>query len=439
VPFNPCGRGVDIMEDTVDDQIRPFSDSDIVVTRRWYRVPWGTPLLGFPTAFMSAHYEPFPWLGRTVGEVYPPKIRHTRNVVPPGMTFDHVCGTPEQFARGAKFDPAFNSHPDEYWIPRCCGRVVPPGQGVMEIGGECGDKFHGFDPTEGGVELGGASGDVIHGFDPTEGGVELGGAAGESRSFTDPTAGGVELGGAAGDQEERFDPTEGGVELGGAAGESRSFTDPTEGGVELGGASGNTQEYIDPTEGGVELGGAAGESRSFTDPTEGGVELGGASGDVIHGYDPTEGGVELGGASGDVIHGFDPTEGGVELGGASGDVFTPGTVTPGSSCATAGVIVLSTTYGATTPAFPGMDWWHTTGLTPGAAYKVYTTGVGGFGGAIMSSNSGAACPPSNTVTFSPGPPCWGFTAPADTFVWFQFQSPFGAIAYTFHVEAGSCP
>jgi hypothetical protein len=115
---------VDFLQATGSDTIRPFRDSPLEVRRRWYPVPEGTPLLGVPSAFLSARYQAFPWFARNVGEVYPSRWVPVKNPTPPGLTFDHVCGTPDDFAIGQVFDATLDVDYDVYWIPTCCGRVT---------------------------------------------------------------------------------------------------------------------------------------------------------------------------------------------------------------------------------------------------------------------------------------------------------------------------
>lgn len=122
MPFDPCGRVVEFLRDTVEDTIRPFKDSSQEVRRVWYPVPWGTPMLGFPTAFTCANVEPFPWLQRNVGEVYPPAIKFKKKKTPAGLTFSRSCGTQEEFQIGTTYDP--NREPvvrNADGIPICCG------------------------------------------------------------------------------------------------------------------------------------------------------------------------------------------------------------------------------------------------------------------------------------------------------------------------------
>jgi len=155
--------------------------------------------------------------------------------------------------------------------------------------------------------------------------------------------------------------------------------------------------------------------------------------------DPAAGGVALGGRAGNEPAGTDPAAGGVALGGAAGDVYTPGGVTPGADCATAGACVLGVTYGATTPAFPGEDWWRVSGLTPGATYHVETTGVG-IPNAGLVGHYGASCAALSLLMLGhPAPNCYEFVAPAAAFVWFVFTPGLGGpSAYTWKLLAGAC-
>lgn len=87
----------------------------------WY--PTDLPFLDFPTVFNSKEWETnYPDL-RGLGEIRRDTAAR-KNWHPgiPGLTGDHVCGTPEQFLYG---DPDYTGPPIEYdadRIPLCCGR-----------------------------------------------------------------------------------------------------------------------------------------------------------------------------------------------------------------------------------------------------------------------------------------------------------------------------
>lgn len=119
---NPCGHLVDYLRESTVDFIRPFRDSDITVRRRWFRVSESAPPLGFPSAFLSSRWEPFPYLERNVGDVWPSAPEYRKAIPLEGFSYEHVCGTAEDFAYGPAFDPAANVVYDSDWIPECCGR-----------------------------------------------------------------------------------------------------------------------------------------------------------------------------------------------------------------------------------------------------------------------------------------------------------------------------
>lgn len=110
------------LEDSVTDWFKPFRDSDIMVKRRWYPVPDGTPLLPFPTVMNSIHYVFQKWEKSGPGEVWGEPVSFPRVGTPPGLTYDHICGTEEDFLLGAVFDPDADVEYDDEWIPLCCGR-----------------------------------------------------------------------------------------------------------------------------------------------------------------------------------------------------------------------------------------------------------------------------------------------------------------------------
>lgn len=122
--FNPCGFAVEYLRESIADHFLPFRDSPLVMKRKWFRVAEGTPFLPFPTAFYSGRWEPFVERPRAVGVTYPPDVEYLKPQTLTGFTLEHYCGTPEDFARGAVFDPSVNQQYDADWIPTCCERVA---------------------------------------------------------------------------------------------------------------------------------------------------------------------------------------------------------------------------------------------------------------------------------------------------------------------------
>lgn len=123
MPFNPCGFKVQYLRQEGMDVIRPFLDSDIEVTRRWYRAADDAPWLPFPSVFRSTRWEPFPYLRAGVGSVWPASWRFKRVGILQGFDYTHFCGAESDFQGGTLFDPARAVVYDDEWIPDCCGRL----------------------------------------------------------------------------------------------------------------------------------------------------------------------------------------------------------------------------------------------------------------------------------------------------------------------------
>jgi hypothetical protein len=123
VPLNPCGRVTDFARREYRTKVRFFKDSDQEVDVQVYRAAPGAPRLGFPSAFMSLDWLAEldePWethLGEVWGEPRPYSF-HGPLI---DVTYDHVCGTAEQFRDGVEFDPTRNVKYDDQGLPECCG------------------------------------------------------------------------------------------------------------------------------------------------------------------------------------------------------------------------------------------------------------------------------------------------------------------------------
>ena len=132
---------------------------------------------------------------------------------------------------------------------------------------------------------------------------------------------------------------------------------PLVGGGEGGGLVGDVLIGVDALVGGGEGGGLVGDLHyPLVDALVGGGEGGGLVGDVLIGVDAPVGGGEGGGLVGDVIIGVDLLVGGGEGGGLVGDVWTPGTVTPGTTCLTAGVMTLGASVTVPTTGGGSLLW-----------------------------------------------------------------------------------
>jgi hypothetical protein len=135
VPLNPCGRVTDFARREYRTKVRFFKDSDQEVDVQVYRAAPGAPGLGFPSAFMSQDWLAEldePWeshLGEVWGEPRPYSF-HGPLIDP---TYEHVCGTAEQFRDGVEFDPDRNVKYDDQGLPECCNGPLTPQLGV-ELG-----------------------------------------------------------------------------------------------------------------------------------------------------------------------------------------------------------------------------------------------------------------------------------------------------------------
>lgn len=133
IPYNPCGRAVEIGRSSYRTKCRFFADSDAEADIVWYPAPPDAPALGFPSAITSSEWDvrerdgTYPY--RTgVGEVFDAPRRRLKPAEKPAATGHHVCGTREDFEQGAKYNPALPPRlyrPDG--LPVCCA----PGEGIL--------------------------------------------------------------------------------------------------------------------------------------------------------------------------------------------------------------------------------------------------------------------------------------------------------------------
>lgn len=147
---------------------RLFRDSDQEVEIQWYRVPEDAPPLPFPSLLMSDEWThngyDESWR-RELGEVWDaptPYSFHGELIAP---TYDHVCGTADEFLNGVEFDPTREVLYDEQGVPLCCGLAAVPFFGV-EVGFDAlvvetpGDTCETAAPLVSGVESAGVVSDV---------------------------------------------------------------------------------------------------------------------------------------------------------------------------------------------------------------------------------------------------------------------------------------
>jgi hypothetical protein len=118
--------------------------------------------------------------------------------------------------------------------------------------------------------------------------------------------------------------------------------------------------------------------------------------------------------------------------------FTPTGTTPGSTCATAGTIPLSTPYtgNIASGSPPSSDWFKIT-LAPGTYKGLITINSGFFGGAA---NYTGSCPTPTPFIPSFSTLCNTITIATTTTLLIVISGPFsGTTNYTFEIRSGSCP
>ena len=126
MPYNPCGRVVDFGRVPYRTSCRFFKDSDVETDIIWYPALPNAPVLGFPSAISSLNWgveerDIGVYCGYRVGEVPTAERKYTNQKPKPAARGGHVCGTPEDFADGAVYDP--DAPPIPYrpdGLPQCC-------------------------------------------------------------------------------------------------------------------------------------------------------------------------------------------------------------------------------------------------------------------------------------------------------------------------------
>jgi len=173
IRWNPCGHICDWSRKPFTQRYRPFRDDDREVILRWYPVPYGTPVLPFPSVFLNNRWDDEPWKREGVGPVWPDDQPFASWTRPPLPAVPHICGTPDDFLLGGVLDEV--SPPVQYTaqgLPTCCaagGGLLVGGTGLFVQGGGVVVGGPELVLPSGGVELGGGT--------PvgSAGGVELGG------------------------------------------------------------------------------------------------------------------------------------------------------------------------------------------------------------------------------------------------------------------------
>jgi hypothetical protein len=87
-------------------RVRPFRDSSVEVTIRWYRCPEGAKELPFLSCIQPLLWAKNPWRVTGPGEVYPVKRGASGGAAPKGVTGQSWCGSPEDFLLGGLYQPS---------------------------------------------------------------------------------------------------------------------------------------------------------------------------------------------------------------------------------------------------------------------------------------------------------------------------------------------
>lgn len=437
IRYNPCGRVVDIGRDAGKINARLYPDDPTEYEIEWYVAAPGAPLLGCPSAVNSLAWEKdrLDWLPTGVGEVPGSNFRKRRNTPKLIAIGRKRCGTEADFAGDGHLNTQLP--PVVYLpsgLPLCCGGLFE-GAGGLGLSGSATVTYQGPVSGIGGVVLGGV---VSHFYTPAPtGGVVLGGTADVQYSGELEGSGGVVLGGAGDVSYTLWLEGIGGLALSGQADWSYQTAETGSGGLALGGTA--DQTYNPPASGGVVLGGTADQVYAVWIAGSGGVVLGGVATIYAGALYTGSGGLALGGTADKTYVTEQDATGGIVLGGSADVTYTPPTPTPGSTCATAAVVALGTTNGATISGSLTQQWWQITTLTNGVTYYISTSGVS-ISQASFQTFEGTTCAgQTNVFTSNPHANCYSFTKTGTNSLWLEFHGPFsGSATYTFNVSTTPC-
>lgn len=134
--MDPCGAFCDLIRRPYTTKCRFFRDSPIEIDISWYPCKPDAPAIDTPSVISSLDWwvEERPlgvYFAYPVGEVPEAPRRFNGLKVKPKADGKHRCGTEDEWANGAVFDPTVNRVRRADGLPICCGGV-PPG---VVIGG----------------------------------------------------------------------------------------------------------------------------------------------------------------------------------------------------------------------------------------------------------------------------------------------------------------
>lgn len=107
-----------------DEQCKFFNNGGPVIPVRFYEAAADAPTLGLTNIIYPGINDPQFFPDWTIGTPTTPYVNFTGATAPLGLTYNHICGTSDQFARGATFNASTPPIPiGAQLLPLCC---APP-------------------------------------------------------------------------------------------------------------------------------------------------------------------------------------------------------------------------------------------------------------------------------------------------------------------------
>lgn len=394
--FNPCGMVLDYMKACYETEVYPFANSDIAVGWRWYpALPTAKTFPGWSFLcsrnWLDFHDETF-----TLGEVNYQDKQFQFNQPIAEAKGEKYCGTLEEFEDGQVYDE--DSDPTMYnqnGIPACCLDVAAglvAGEGTPAALRSPPNYYRGAVSAEGRPSA------LVTAAISYQGAV-----SGEGRPSALVTVVTRYVGSVSGEGTPAALVTGNWLYVGGVGGEGTPAALTVMPVYHLG-----------------DVGGEGTPAALLTAAISYVGEVGG-EGCPAHAGTPYS----------------DPAEGGFMIGGESGDTYTPGTPTPGTSCADAYPIDLGTEYSHDMPAPGASDWW-AFAIAEDGPFHVAATGIE-FPDATLTIWDITDCPLIAGVGISiVGPPCWDVLLFGGRTYAIVIASASGSGSYTFTANLGAC-
>lgn len=137
VPYNPCGRVVDLIRRSYQTDCLFFADGTPAATVFWFPADPKAPVLGRSSVINSLDWETNPWDLEGVGEVYGADRPFVMKRSIDGLKYDHYCGTDDDWEGKAKpLKPPATMNYREDGLPVCC-----PFEPAEDGGASLGEAF----------------------------------------------------------------------------------------------------------------------------------------------------------------------------------------------------------------------------------------------------------------------------------------------------------